>query len=336
MSNHARIGLARTLASSRLGPMSSTRPASATHTRITRGLDQVVDVETPEQVVFSYTIAGSGSRAAAALIDNSIIFGGIFLIFLLVQFIIGPALSLDEDVRALTRQAGGWAYAIILLIIFIVQWGYYVLFEALRDGQTPGKRWLHLRVVQDGGYSISFPASASRNIARILDFMPPPTYLVGLVTIAVSKSGKRAGDHLAGTIVVREAIAPFATEPTASAPPSQAQSALTAALSDDELAVLERFLDRLPTLDATRAQALAVQLRARFRAQLDDAEDTTTGLSALRSREREARTQGVAARGATGAGREHYALVAEGRKRWANFANRVAHVRRIGLAKMAP
>jgi uncharacterized membrane protein SpoIIM required for sporulation/uncharacterized RDD family membrane protein YckC len=316
--------------------MASPRPVSATHTRTTRGLDQVVDVETPEQVVFSYTIAGIGSRAAAALIDHAIIFGGLFLIILFVMYIIGPALSLGADVRNLTRQAGGWAYAIIVLLVFLVQWGYYVLFEALRDGQTPGKRWLHLRVVQDGGYSISFPASAARNIARIIDLMPPPAYLVGLVTIAVSKSGKRAGDHLAGTIVVREAIATFGPAPTTGAPTSQAQSALTAALSDEELAVLERFLDRLPTLAGTPAQTLAAQLRTRFRAHLDDAEDTITGLSALRAREREARTHGLAARGETGAAREHYALVAEGTERWNNFANRVAQVRRTGLSKMAP
>jgi uncharacterized membrane protein SpoIIM required for sporulation len=316
--------------------MASIRPASATHTRTTRGLDQVVDVETPEQVVFSYTIAGIGSRAAAALLDHAIIFGGLLLIFLLLGFVLGPALDLGSDVRAFTRHAGGWAVAIIFLVVFAVQWGYYVLFEALRDGQTPGKRTLNLRVVQDGGYSISFAASAARNIARIIDMQPALTYVVGLVTVGVSRSGKRAGDHLAGTIVVREAIAPFSTEAVVESTGLSARSTLTAALSDEELAVLERFLDRLPTLDRARAQLLGAQLHTRFRAHLEDAQDSIAGLRALRRRESEARALGVAARGETGAAREHYALVAEGTQRWNDFANKVAHVRQTGLARMTP
>src|SRR5688500_9030770 len=182
---------------------------SAAETTITRGLDQVVAIETPEQVVFSYTVAGIGSRAAAAMIDYGVIITAILLIALLDIYVISPALDVRSGTEALTQQAGGWVVAFVMILQFVLMWGYYVLFEAIWDGQTPGKRWLGLRVVQDGGYSVSFAASAARNVTRILDMQPILTYLVAMVAIAVSRTGKRLGDQLAGTLVVKERITPL-------------------------------------------------------------------------------------------------------------------------------
>src|SRR5687767_5317952 len=158
---------------------------SAAETSTTRGLDQVVDIETPEQVVFSYTVAGIGSRAGAAMIDYGIIVLLMIAIALLDVYVISPAFDVRSGTEQLTRQAGGWVVAFILILQFALMWGYYVLFEAFWDGQTPGKRWLRLRVVQDGGYSVSFAASAARNVTRILDMQPILTYLVAMVAIAV-------------------------------------------------------------------------------------------------------------------------------------------------------
>jgi uncharacterized RDD family membrane protein YckC len=164
---------------------------AATETAVTRGLDQVVEIETPEQVVFSYTVAGIGSRAAAALIDHGIIVAVIIAIVLIDVFFISSVFGIPGGSARLLRQTGGWVVVVIGLVQFILQWGYYLLFEALWDGQTPGKRWLKLRVVQDGGYSVSFSSSSARNLARLIDIQPFPTYLVGLIAIAVSKSSKR-------------------------------------------------------------------------------------------------------------------------------------------------
>jgi len=55
---------------------------TATSTRTARSLEQLVDVETPEQVVLSYTIAGVGSRAAAALIDYAICLSIMIVLFI--------------------------------------------------------------------------------------------------------------------------------------------------------------------------------------------------------------------------------------------------------------
>ena len=156
-------------------------------------LDQQIEVETPEQVLLSYTIAGIGSRSAAAILDT------LLWLALILLVLLGD--------RAFTGHLTGgssWAVAVLSLIAFVIFWAYFVLFEGLWDGQTPGKRQLGLRVVRDGGYSVGFAASAVRNLIRIVDMQPMPTYGIGIVCAVLSPTGKRLGDYAAGTMVVRE------------------------------------------------------------------------------------------------------------------------------------
>ena len=137
-----------------------------------KSLVQTVDVETPELVVFSYTIAGVGSRASAALIDALICVAG-FLLLLLGLFQLaklGPVST--PGIGGAIGRSTAWAAALIGIFQFAVLWLYYVLFEALADGQTPGKRMMGLRVVRDGGLSVTFEASAIRNLVRIVDMQP--------------------------------------------------------------------------------------------------------------------------------------------------------------------
>jgi uncharacterized membrane protein SpoIIM required for sporulation/uncharacterized RDD family membrane protein YckC len=293
-------------------------------------LSQTIDVETPELVVFSYTIAGVGSRAIAALIDSLICIATIIIIMI--------GLAIASTRRAVGATPGvfdAWAAAIFVLAIFCVIWGYYVLFEGLADGQTPGKRLLRLRVVREGGYSVTFGASAVRNLVRLVDIQPIPSYAVGIVTIMFSKSGKRLGDIVAGTIVVREAlvreIAPAAAPVGTGTPPS-----FDTALTEDEFTVLERFMERRTSLDEERRAALATQLVARLRATTAVADDgqyapALNQLARLYASERAARARGVAARQARGAGRERNVLVATRSPRWNAFAATLASAQRYGL-----
>jgi uncharacterized membrane protein SpoIIM required for sporulation/uncharacterized RDD family membrane protein YckC len=301
--------------------------------RVRSSLSQTVDVETPELVVFSYTIAGVGSRALAALIDSLICIATIILIM------IGVAISSTRRAAGATPGVfDAWAAAIFVLAIFCVIWGYYVLFEGLADGQTPGKRLLRLRVVRDGGYSVTFGASAVRNLVRLVDIQPMPSYAVGIVTIMFSKSGKRLGDIVAGTIVVREAlvreIAPAAAPVAAGTP-----SSLDTALTEDEFTVLERFMERRASLDEERRNALATQLLERLVATsaiTDDRQDASAlnRLGRLYESERAARARGVAARQARGAGRERNVLVASRSPRWNAFAATLATAQRNGLRSL--
>jgi len=298
-----------------------------------RALEQQVEVETPEQVVFSYTVAGIGSRAAAALVDFAICAGALLLLAILV--------AMAQSATGLRLGVGGGAlFAAYTIAQFIILWGYNVLFEGLADGQTPGKRRLGLRVVQDGGYSVSFAASAVRNLVRVIDMQPGFAYGVGMVSAALSGSGKRLGDYAAGTFVVREEMIREALAPATTAGSEGAGKGvvlpIATQLTDDEFALLERFVARRQALDPTRRQQLAAQLAERFRPRAPEIVGSDgAALLQIYERERDARARGVAARSDTGARREQHALVARGSARWAAFASLLADARHRGLRNMS-
>jgi len=294
----------------------------------TRSLEQVVDVETPEQVVLTFTIAGIGSRAAAALVDSLIL----LLLFTAAGLIMGSLVS--QGIHHIS-SAESIILALWFLLTFAMIWGYYVLFEAMWDGQTPGKRVIGLRVVRDGGFSINFAASAVRNVTRALDAQPVGLYFVGLISAIISPSGKRLGDYAAGTIVVRERAV---TERGAAPPPLPSGGsaiATTTYLTDDEFALLDRYEQRRTSLDRAHAYQFESDLAARFRPRAPSTVATDRAfLADLWTAERDARARGAAARSDTGAAREQYALVAQGGERWREFAARLAVLRREGLAKL--
>ena len=294
-------------------------------------LTQTVDIETPELVVLSYTIAGLGSRVYAAVID--LVICGI----LMIAFLIGIAVLALHSAEPLTQPSASttWAVALIILIQFAILWGYYLLFEGLNDGQTPGKRFLKLRVVRDGGYSVGFSASAVRNLMRIIDLQPVFTYAIGIGSVLFSKSGKRLGDIVAGTIVVRESLVRQPVTPAAQPANAEiiATAPLSAQLTDDEFRLLERWAERRNALEPQRRRDLTAQVAQRLRRTIDlgDPSKESATLARLFESERRARDSGLSARGATGASRERYAIVTSSSPRWIAFAARLAEVQRRGL-----
>ena len=294
-------------------------------------LEQVVDVETPELVVLSYTVAGIGSRLYAALIDLLI------SVFLFLAVAVGITILVPRQrIAAAIRSDSSTALATAALVIlqFAILWGYYLLFEGLRDGQTPGKRLLRLRAVRDGGFSVGFAASAVRNLMRIVDMQPIITYLVGVGAMTFSKSGKRLGDMVAGTIVVHESLVkqPIAAVSAVPSTPALAPSAL---LSEAEFQLLDRWAARRNSLDVDRRRQLTEQVARRLAHALpDDGSGDAARLSRLHAAERQARERGAAARGATGASRERYTLVTTRSPRWIAFASRLATAQRRGLSSL--
>ncbi len=312
-------------------------------------LVQTVDIETPELVTFSYTIAGVGSRVAAALIDY------LLCLVLFIALLVGLAfLGANRLVSLGGTSSEAWALAIVVLGQFFILWGYYVLWEGLADGQTPGKRYMRLRVVSDGGYSVSFAGSAIRNLVRILDMQPVFTYGLGIGSILLTKQGKRLGDLAAGTLVVREQLireSAGAREQRADgnresverrapapAPPVAPAAARHARLNDDEFAVLERFMERRESLDPARRTVLATRLVERFSNALIGYPGVSGGpteqLFELYADERQARASGAVVGRETGAARERHAIVASGTPRWSSFAKRLDRAQRHGLESL--
>ena len=92
---------------------------------------------------------------------------------------------------------------IFVLIVFLLQWGYFALFEAFANGRTPGKRVAKVRVIHQSGRGINFVESLARNLVCFIDALPS-FYAVGVVTIFLSRRNQRLGDLVAGTLVVRD------------------------------------------------------------------------------------------------------------------------------------
>ena len=302
-------------------------------------LAQTVDIETPELVTFSYTIAGVGSRVAAALID--------YLLCLVLFIALIFTLAFTGANRFGPRDGAmsdAWVLSIMVIGQFLILWGYYVLWEGLADGQTPGKRVMRLRVVSDGGYSVTFAGSAIRNLVRILDMQPVVTYGLGIGSIVATKQGKRLGDLAAGTIVVRERIvhtpSAHASKPDSIVigPQGAAEErAVTVRLTDDEFAVLEQFMNRRSTFDPVRRVELASRLIKRYESALvgfPEAGGPLDRLFDLYADEKKARASGAVVSRETGAARERHAIVASGSPRWSSFAMRLDQAQRNGLKSL--
>lgn len=295
-------------------------PAAAARTRPV--LDATLDVETPEQVVVSYTLAGIGTRGAAALID-------LLLMLVLTGTLWYAAATLPRLVPGLRDMAGGgWVSVVIIIGQFLILWGYFVAFEAVWDGQTPGKRLLGLRVVRHGGGGVDLGASAARNLIRFVDFLPFG-YFVGMVSVIANARNQRLGDLVAGTIVVRERLLRHERPREAASTVEDDGSVILATLDDERFALLDRFVTREATLDDASRARIAAALVARVG--VDVRTDAVAALRILHQRELQARRSLRPTSSASGARREEWAVVAEGRPRWDAFAAELTETRRRGL-----
>lgn len=151
-------------------------------------------IDTPENVVFGYEVAGIGSRFLAALLDSVLIAFLLFVSYLTAALLLG-AMGPDAIESA--------ALAVFGLIGFAILWGYYILFEILWNGQSPGKRWQGLRVLRMDGTPVTATDAAIRNLIRFIDFLPF-AYGVGVISMFINDQSRRLGDLAAGTLVVRE------------------------------------------------------------------------------------------------------------------------------------
>jgi uncharacterized RDD family membrane protein YckC len=161
-------------------------------------LDERYTIDTPENVELSYTIAGIGSRFLAAIIDT--------FLLLLLQLVLVLALFLVTTQLAVASSTESILLAVWGLLSFIFFWGYYILFEMVWNGQTPGKRFIRLRVVREGGRPITFASAAIRNLIRIIDFLPG-FYGLGVLVMFIDRRARRLGDLAGGTLVVRDKVA---------------------------------------------------------------------------------------------------------------------------------
>ena len=225
--------------------------------------EDVLIIETPERVPLHFALASIGNRFIACAIDHAIQITTIILVAI-GFFVIADFTSFEGALATAPK----WVYAVMIIVLFLILTGYFAFFEWLWSGQTPGKRWLKLRVIREDGRPITFFEASVRNLLRSFDMMPAPFYSIGLISVFASTRDQRIGDMIAGTVVVREreAEAPAFAKVFASpvSDPALRRSfkpvdfnASLASLTEAEIQVVETFLRRRWDLGETPRQWMA-------------------------------------------------------------------------------
>jgi uncharacterized RDD family membrane protein YckC len=220
--------------------------------------EETLVIETPERVPLAFALASIGNRFLAVAIDHFIQFFTVFLVFWLFYYLTAFG-SVFKDVGIeFLEESPKWMIALMIIVLFLVFTGYFIFFEWMWSGQTPGKRLLKLRVIREDGRPITFWEALARNLLRLFDTFPGfilPIYSVGLISIFLNNRDQRVGDLFAGTVVVRERTDEAPTFDEVFAGPvsdsayvrTQKQTNFAADLSklgESEIEVVETFLRR--------------------------------------------------------------------------------------------
>jgi uncharacterized RDD family membrane protein YckC len=253
-----------------------------------------LSIDTPELVAIELPLAGIGSRFIALMVDY-LIWGAGLVILGVFALLALPAM------HAFNVKSAQWAEAIFIFALFLMNWGYFTLFEAFWNGRTPGKRVARIRVIQRSGRPIGLLESMARNLVRYVDQIPF-FYAVGVITMFSTRQHQRLGDLAAGTLVVRdrEPEAPAASGSTSrtftanlfeSVPIAEPSADMkfpapqVGKLSAADLEVLEGFFSRRLDMSLATRRALAARIAAALQAKtgldLEEGKSVETFLEAL-------------------------------------------------------
>jgi uncharacterized RDD family membrane protein YckC len=198
-------------------------------------LDTVVTAETPEGILLELRPAGLSSRFYAFLVDWLLRLAVLYAALLGIGFL----------------RLGGIGSAILIILMFALEWFYPVYFELSRSGASPGKRLFGLRVVMDNGLPITPGASLTRNLLRFADFLPA-LFGFAIVSMLLRKDCKRLGDIAASTLVVHDKRPSTKIELFQVTPIAPAR-----ALSPEDQSAVIALASRAPTLTGERLDELA-------------------------------------------------------------------------------
>jgi len=214
-------------------------------------------------------VAGIGSRFLAIAVDTLI-----QILVLLVTILVLGLLGYSGSLSAMGEYSN-WILAAYGAFVFVLFYGYFAIFEILWSGQTPGKRYVGIRVIKDSGRPLTAGETIGRNLMRIIDQLPV-FYAVGILVALLNSQHKRLGDLLAGSILVREASL-AELKPLWQAPVDASSAGVqlnTSALTAADLVLIDAFLARRHSLNADIRQATASQIVERLRAKLPVELDT--------------------------------------------------------------
>jgi uncharacterized RDD family membrane protein YckC len=215
--------------------------------------------ETPENVHVQYEPAGLGTRFLAWFVDQIVVWTLLF-VFVVALLVVGISFgfvwsSFDEDGDA--AQVRLYFVGLVTLVWGLGSFCYFGCCEFFLRGQTIGKRLSGIRVVKANGFQLDAASILLRNLFRVIDHLPPMW-----VIPVVSRRSQRAGDMVAGTVVVADAPVQLSGVREALSKRSAADAqfrfnhSLLKRLSAGDFAAIERVLDRFPDLPNDQKQQL--------------------------------------------------------------------------------
>jgi uncharacterized RDD family membrane protein YckC len=225
-------------------------------------MERTLDIPTAEAVDVHYELAGLGSRFLAVAFDLVVQLLATGLLVGIVAFAAPPLLGVVTR-AGLRDPVAAMALAFVVIVLFAIFFGYFIVFEVVWNGRTPGKRALGVRVIRAGGFPVDLTAAVVRNLVRVLEVSLGGYALSGIVALR-SPRNQRIGDYAAGTIVVwdrplRADILDVIAD---------AASARDDGLSAVDRELIERFMQRRATLEVNARAVVAGTIAARVRPKL--------------------------------------------------------------------
>jgi uncharacterized RDD family membrane protein YckC len=234
------------------------------------------ELELPEEIDLQVELANVGSRTLAILVDIGL--GGLVL-FIVYALMLLLAHDITDD--WLTRLSSNALRTVLFLLIFGFQWCYFNIFEWVWNGQTPGKRLLHLRVIKADGSPVSGIDVLLRNLSRPIDTLGPMG-LIGLLMIFINRKAQRLGDLMASTIVIHETQIDWSIFDEVAGPAEAPRLMMpvmpSIRLSSAQWELLHRYLNRREQFEAAARSRLAVTIADTLK---PAAQGTDLALSAL-------------------------------------------------------
>jgi uncharacterized RDD family membrane protein YckC len=229
-------------------------------------------ISTPENVDLHLELAGLGNRIMACMIDTTLTYALVALAGILCMFLVAGLnyLPLTSNLRATAMYS---LIGITVLLCLIIYFGYYIYFEIAWRGQSPGKRMMHIRVIDENGQPITAASAWIRNLIRVADM---GLALIGLLVMLVEPREKRIGDLAAGTLVIRERMSGETIAPVVLKYPQAGDVHIDIGrLTPKEYEMLISFLGRREKLVPSQRQLLARRLENYFRDRLGESNDAT-------------------------------------------------------------
>ena len=230
-----------------------------------------VKSRTPESVELEFVLAGLGNRIYALVIDYLIWSSLLLVVLIFWIFLFTQIAWLQSELIRL------WVSAIQILTLFGVYIGYFIFFETLWRGQTPGKRYVKIRVIREDGRNVGIQQSILRSLLRPIDDI----LCLGFLFIVFSAQEKRLGDWVAGTILIQEGQAVSKQKIEISSAATDVANRIIetgkiASLTPEQFATVRKYLYRYATLAPGARKSVSDKLANQLLARIDLADAPPT------------------------------------------------------------